>query len=120
MTKQYWTKSWNFPVEIVTHNGRGEHSLIYQFLYDGKWRAGESLPIDNPLCDIEEVPQEPLKIGDTWEKDGGIYTIAAFLQDGMVGVFYYWMDSGYISIGCGRYEVAEVCRQIQAYKERSK
>lgn len=121
MSTQYRTKNWHYPVEIVTTNGKGNHPVIYQ-VGDGNggWVTSDALPLDHPKCNIEEVPQEPIKIGDTWEKEWTTYVVVTALPNGMWGVFYYWSDHGHVLTGSRQRTEDYIRVEIQEYKERNK
>lgn len=122
MTKQYRTKKDHYKVDLITTTAHAPRPVVYQYYspnYD-EWEVEATYELSDPLCTIEEVPQEPLKIGDTWESDGETCVLATILPDGSWGVYCYAVDSGHLILRATNGSEWAVRREIQEYKERNK
>ncbi len=96
MTKKYRDKHTKEPVEIITFTANGKYPVVYQFQSDiGDWSIGTDIPIGHPDCDIEEVPPEPVKVGDSWEEGNCTYTVIAKRANDVV-VASWTVDAGHV------------------------
>lgn len=68
--KKYRTKETHYPVVVHTETGqRGQVPVVYEYKdVLEQWWAGQTFPLTDPRCQIEEIPQESIKVGDTFGK----------------------------------------------------